>query len=40
MKRNLLSFIVIGLLTISAAFAQNKTITGKVTSADDGLPIP
>lgn len=40
MKRNLLSFIVIGLLTISAAFAQNKTITGKVTGADDGLPIP
>jgi TonB-linked SusC/RagA family outer membrane protein len=40
MKRNLLSFIVIGLLTISAAFAQNKTITGKVTSAEDGLPIP
>lgn len=40
MKRNLLSFIVIGLLTISAAFAQNKTITGKVTGADDGQPIP
>ncbi|MES2652149.1 MAG: SusC/RagA family TonB-linked outer membrane protein [Bacteroidota bacterium] len=40
MKKNLLSFIVIGLLTISSVFAQNKTITGKVTSADDGLPIP
>ena len=40
MKRNLLSFIVIGLLTISTAFAQNKTISGKVTGAEDGLPIP
>ncbi|RZK43231.1 MAG: TonB-dependent receptor [Pedobacter sp.] len=40
MKRNLLSFIVIGLLTIGSAFAQNKTITGKVTNAEDGLPIP
>jgi len=40
MKRNLLSFIVIGLLTISAAFAQNKKVTGKVIGSEDGLPIP
>lgn len=32
--------IVLGLLSISSAFSQTKTITGKVTGADDGLPIP
>jgi hypothetical protein len=25
---------------VSVAFAQNKTINGKVTSAGDGLPLP
>lgn len=27
-------------LMVSVAFAQNKTVTGKVTSAGDGLPLP
>src|SRR4051812_18938226 len=40
MKRHLLNLIVLSLLTISLAFAQNKTIKGKVTGADDGLPMP
>ena len=40
MKKKLLNLIVIGLLTIGSVFAQNKTITGKITGADDGLPIP
>jgi TonB-linked SusC/RagA family outer membrane protein len=40
MKKNLLSLFVVVLLTITSVFAQNKTITGKVTGADDGLPIP
>ncbi|MFD0941224.1 SusC/RagA family TonB-linked outer membrane protein [Pedobacter boryungensis] len=40
MKQKLLKLFVLTLLTISSAFAQNKNITGKVTSAEDGLPIP
>ena len=40
MKRKLLNFIVLSLLCISSAFAQNTTIKGKVTGKDDGLPIP
>lgn len=39
MKKRLLSLFVLGLLTLSAAMAQNRTITGKVTGADDGLPL-
>ncbi|MFA6276722.1 MAG: TonB-dependent receptor [Pedobacter sp.] len=40
MKQKLLKLFVLALLTISTAFAQNKNVTGKVTGADDGLPIP
>lgn len=40
MKQKLLKFFVLSMLTISTAFAQNKTITGKVTGVEDGLPIP
>lgn len=40
MKRKLLNFIVLSLLCISSAFAQNTTIKGKVTGKGDGLPIP
>lgn len=39
MKRKLLSLIVLCVLTVSSVFAQNKTITGRVTSADGGLPV-
>lgn len=41
MKRTLLSLVVLSLLTIGTVLAQGgRTITGKVTGADDGLPIP
>ena len=40
MKRKLLAFLLLCLLAISSAMAQNKTITGKVIGADDGLPLP
>ncbi|RAJ34197.1 SusC/RagA family TonB-linked outer membrane protein [Pedobacter cryoconitis] len=40
MKRKLLNFIVLSLLCLSSAFAQNITIKGKVTGKGDGLPIP
>lgn len=40
MKRKLLGLIVLCILTMSSVFAQNKTITGKVVGADDGLPMP
>ncbi len=40
MKRKLLAFLLLGLFAISSAIAQNKTITGRVVGADDGLPLP
>lgn len=41
MKRTLLSLVVLSLFTIGTVLAQGgRTITGKVTGADDGLPIP
>ena len=40
MKRKLLAFLFLCLLAVTSALAQNKTITGKVIGADDGLPLP
>ena len=40
MKRKLLAFLLLGLFAITGAMAQNKIINGKVTGADDGLPLP
>ncbi len=40
MKRKLLAFLMFGLFAITSAMAQNKTITGRVVGADDGLPLP
>lgn len=40
MKKKLLALIVFTLVFANFLFAQNKLITGKVTSKDDGLPIP
>ncbi|MDR6783795.1 ferric enterobactin receptor [Pedobacter africanus] len=40
MKKKLLLFIVGCFFLFMQTFAQQKTITGKVTSSDDGLPIP
>jgi TonB-linked SusC/RagA family outer membrane protein len=40
MKKNLLSLLLLSLLTLSSVFAQSRKITGTVTGADDGLPLP
>ena len=40
MKRKLLAFLLLGLFAITSAMAQDKTITGRVVGADDGLPLP
>jgi TonB-linked SusC/RagA family outer membrane protein len=40
MKRVLLSYFVMSFFLLSVAFAQNKAITGKVTSATDGTSLP
>lgn len=39
MKKLVLSLFILCMLTV-VAFAQDRTITGKVTSREDGLPIP
>ena len=40
MKKLLLSYVIMCFLMVSVAFAQNVNVTGKVTSAADGLPLP
>ena len=40
MKRKLLAFLLLGLFAFTSVMAQNKTITGRVVGADDGLPLP
>ncbi len=40
MKKELLMLLWATLLLASHAFAQQITVTGKVTSSDDGLPLP
>jgi TonB-linked SusC/RagA family outer membrane protein len=40
MKKYLLLMLMLIIAVINAATAQTTTITGKVTSADDGLPLP
>ena len=40
MKQKLLLIFMVTVLSYFNAFAQNKTITGKVVDADDGLPLP
>lgn len=41
MKRILLTCVSLALVFLStAAIAQNRTVSGKVTSAEDGLPLP
>ena len=40
MKRKLLAFLLFGFFAFTNAMAQNKTITGRVVGADDGLPLP
>ena len=40
MKKKLLLFVFSSLMVIFQAFAQEKTITGKVTAAEDGMTVP
>ncbi|WP_299290775.1 SusC/RagA family TonB-linked outer membrane protein [uncultured Mucilaginibacter sp.] len=40
MKQKLLIFFLLGLFALNNAFAQNRKITGVVTGADDGQPLP
>ncbi|MDB5133177.1 MAG: hypothetical protein JWR02_2926 [Mucilaginibacter sp.] len=40
MKKNLLTFLLLSIITLGSVYAQNRRITGTVTSADDGLPLP
>ncbi|TKB97792.1 SusC/RagA family TonB-linked outer membrane protein [Pedobacter cryophilus] len=40
MKQKLLSMFFVCLMLAGAAFAQDKRVTGKVTSKEDGLPLP
>jgi len=40
MKQKLLSFFLLFTMLIGAAYAQDRKIRGKVTSANDGTPLP
>ncbi|MDB5021176.1 MAG: hypothetical protein JWQ28_2303 [Pedobacter sp.] len=40
MKRILLFFLVLSTITLSSVYAQTRKIAGRVTSADDGQPLP
>jgi TonB-linked SusC/RagA family outer membrane protein len=40
MKKNLLILLFLNFIAFSGAFAQSRKITGTVTSADDGQPLP
>ncbi|RXQ96747.1 TonB-dependent receptor [Ancylomarina salipaludis] len=40
MKKRLFSMLILCLIGLQSVFAQNREITGVVTSADDGLSIP
>ena len=40
MKQHLLKLFILVLLTVNTVYAQNKKITGKVTEAENGQPIP
>jgi hypothetical protein len=40
MKKSLLTTLCILLLAATQLYAQNHTVTGKVTAREDGLPVP
>lgn len=40
MKQKLLAFFMVGLMLIGSALAQNRSISGTVTSEEDGLSMP
>jgi|SRR6185295_1975692 len=40
MNRKLLGFLLLGLLSIGSLYAQERQVSGKVTSTTDGSPLP
>lgn len=40
MKKKLLLFLVLSIISLNSIFAQGRKITGRVTGADDGQPLP
>ncbi len=40
MKKNLLTLLLLSIVTLSSVFAQSRKITGTVVGADDGKPLP
>ncbi len=40
MKKNLLTLLLLSLFTLSSVVAQNRTVTGTVTGASDGMTLP
>jgi len=40
MKKILLIFLALSMFALGSVNAQNRKIAGRVTSADDGLPLP
>src|SRR4051812_14377048 len=40
MKKNILLFIVLSIISLNSIFVQSRKITGKVKGADDGQPLP
>ena len=40
MKKNLLLTVLCVIITCSGVLAQERSVTGKVTSAEDGSPLP
>lgn len=40
MKQKLLALLFMAMLAFTATYAQNKTVSGKVVGAEDGLPLP
>lgn len=40
MKQKLLSILLLSIFAFTSAIAQNRNVTGKVTGADDNLPLP
>lgn len=40
MKKNLLTFLLLCIVTLTSVYAQSRKITGKVVGSDDGAPLP
>src|SRR5690606_35359718 len=40
MKQKLLAFFLVGVMLIGSALAQDRNISGKVTSQEDGVSLP